>query len=81
MKPQKLFLSRRNLLTLLSKLDRAKRGEETAGTIIKYRNPVGDHVQTMDECSVIAVEDSDYYTYRGPGPVHPADNPQKEARE
>ena len=69
-----IFLSRRNLLTLLSKLDRKSNGEETACTLIKNKT-AGNFVQTMDSIQVTAVEDSEYYTERLPGIVHPSDTP------
>jgi hypothetical protein len=72
----KIYLSRRNLLVLLSKLDRKANGEDTACTVIKYADasPPG-YKQTIKELHVTAVEDADYYTNRGPGPMHPADEP------
>lgn len=76
MKTQKIFLSRRNLLSLLSKLDRQKAGEFTACTLIKYDNQHKKYPQTMQECIVTAVEDEEYYGgEREPGIVHPADDP------
>lgn len=68
----KVYLSRRNLLVLLSKLDRAAKGEQTFQTIIK-----ADTTHPKYPCSVqtaiIAVEDEDYYTDREAGEVHPKD--------
>lgn len=57
-----LFLSRRNLQTLINKLDRQKKGEESACTIIKYDNYHPKYPQTMDNCLVTAIEDGEYYT-------------------
>lgn len=71
----KVYLSRRNLLTLLSKLDRKAAGEETACTVIKRDNEHKKYPQTMREIAVIAVEDAEYYTERRPGEMHPADAP------
>lgn len=72
---QQVYLSRRNLLTLLSKLDRKQAGEGTFCTITKT-----DTTHPMYPCSeeivVTAVEDSDYYSDRIPGEVHPADDPE-----
>jgi hypothetical protein len=69
---QQLYLTRRNLLTLLSKLDRKKAGEQTRVTLIKF-----DIEHPKYPCSditlVTAVEDADYYADREPGVVHPAD--------
>jgi len=66
-----VYLSRRNLLTLLSKLDRP----ESARTLIKC-----DTMHPLYPCSsmtkVVAVSDGDYYTDRSPGPVHELDEPK-----
>lgn len=62
-----IILSRRNLLTLLSKLDRKKAGEITACTIVKPNNIV-----------VIAAEDEEVYKDRAPGPIHPRDKERVE---
>ena len=71
---EQLYLTRRNLLTLLSKLDRAKRGEVTTRTLVKQ-----DTVHPVYPCSTViqitALEDWEYYTDRAPGPVHPKDRP------
>jgi hypothetical protein len=56
-----LFLTRRNLPILLSKLDRKKAGEDTACTIVKYDNPHGIYTQSMPEIMIRAVEDDEYY--------------------
>ena len=71
----KVYLSRRNLLSLLSKLDRQAKGEPTECTIIKHDNVHPKYPQTMKEIYVVAVEDADYYIDRDPGAVHPADDP------
>jgi len=71
----KLFLSRRNLLTLLSKLDRDKEGEPTQCTIVKNDSSNPKFPQTMTQVYVIAVEDDAYYTDRDAGDVLPADDP------
>jgi len=70
-----LYLSRRNLEALLSKLDRRAAGEETRCTIEKYRQPSSHYQQTMDFISVVAVEDDEYYNSQGrhPGEMHPSD--------
>jgi hypothetical protein len=68
----RVYLTRRNLLTLLSKLDRSKSGDVSACTIVKH-----DISHPTYPCSTItevtAVEDVDYYSDRGPGFVHPDD--------
>ena len=70
-----VYLSRRNLLTLLSKLDRKKNGDNTECTLIKNDTIHPKYPQTMDKLKVIALEDEEYYTNRSPGIVHPLDNP------
>ena len=67
-KPTKLILSRRNLETLLSKLDRVRDGRMSACTIIKY---------TPLPVEVIAVEDEVAYRDREPGDVIPEDTPTR----
>lgn len=67
-----VFLSRRNLLTLLSKLDRRKAGEKTEATIVKQ-----DTIHPQFPCSnviaVVAVDDDEYYIDRKAGAMHPTD--------
>lgn len=70
----KVYLSRRNLLVLLSKLDRNKQEKgSSACTIVK-----ADTLHPRFPCStvteVIAVENEEYYEDRDPGEMHPADN-------
>ena len=71
---QRLFLTRRNLLALLSKLDRAAKGDVTFCSIVKQ-----DVLHSKYPCSqpfmVTAVEDAAYYTDRDPVPMVPADEP------
>jgi len=65
-----IYLSRRNLLTLLNKLARTG----SARTIIK-----NDTVHPEYPCTTVtmvtAVADEDYYDGRAAGVVHPADLP------
>lgn len=70
-----LYLTRRNLLTLLSKLDRAKGGEETKRTIIKKDTKHKDFPNSHPNIFVTAVEDESYYKDREPGFVFPEDAP------
>ncbi len=72
---EQIYLSRRNLLTLLSKLDRAKKGDDTAATLIKFKVPGDIMAQSMDECWVTAIEDDVAYAIREAGVVHPKDDP------
>lgn len=70
---EQIYLSRRNLLALLSKLDRKAGGEATSCTIVKYHNPKDPFTQSMDSIAVTAVEDEDLYTNRNAGIMHPSD--------
>ena len=67
---EQVFLSRRNLETLLAKLDAKAAGEQTACTIMKMDT---DHPKYPCSNPIIctAVENSDYYVDRLPGAVHP----------
>lgn len=69
--PNKVYLSRRNLEVLLSKLDRVKAGEHSFCEIWKR----DDEHPTMpsDHTRIIAVEDKDYYFDREPGAMLPID--------
>ena len=73
---ERVYLSRRNLLTLLSKLDRVKAGEHSYCTLIKSDMTHPLYPQTMEEIEVVAVEDKNYYTERSPGIVYPSDCPK-----
>ena len=70
-----IFLTRRNLQTLLNKLNAVARGEQSDCTLIKQDNTHSKYPQTMRQCVVTAVEDADYYTDRIPGPVLDRDKP------
>jgi len=72
----RVYLTRRNLLALLSKLDRNKQNPgDSACTIVKRDNVHPKYPQTSPAIFVTAVEDDDYYSNRRPGPMHPADEP------
>ena len=67
MKSAQVFLTRRNLLALLAKLDR----EGSQCTIIKGDTLHPTHPVTgVDEVWVTAVEDDVYYTDREPGVMY-----------
>jgi hypothetical protein len=70
-----IYLSRRNLEALLSKLDRLEAGEQTACTIVKVQGDAEEYKQTMASIKIIAVPDAVYYTAlnRPAGMMHPAD--------
>lgn len=70
----KIYLSRRNLLTLLNKLDAVKAGKISACSLIKNDNTHSNYAQTMESCMVTAVEDENYYD-RPAGQMHPRDDP------
>lgn len=59
-----LYLTRRNLLTLLNKLDR----KDSVRTLIKCDTKHPKYPCT-EAVAVTAVEDEDYYIDREPGPV------------
>jgi len=74
---ERIYLTRRNLLTLLSKLDRKAKGEETQCTLIKSDNVHPKYPQTLQSVMVTAVEDKDYYFEREAGLVLKVDEPKK----
>jgi hypothetical protein len=65
-----IYLTRRNLQTLLNKLERP----ESAKTIIKC-DTVHPEYPCTEPTMVVALEDSDYYTDRPPGDMHSEDQP------
>ena len=73
MTDERIYLSKRNLLTLLSKLERFDQGDETKCAIVKHSNPFDPYCNTMDEIMVVAVPDDKFYTNRTPGEMHPLD--------
>ena len=73
MKQHQIYLSKRNLLALLSKLDRLENGDETACAIVKSANPTDPYCNTIDQVLVIAIPDEKFYTNRQPGAMHPLD--------
>ena len=71
-----VFLSRRNLLTLLSKLDRKTAGDtSTLCTIIKKDDTHAKYPQSCPMIVVTAIDDAEYYDTREAGEVHPLDEP------
>ena len=71
-----VYLSRRNLQTLLNKLDRVKGGGISLRTIIKYDSVHPVYPQSHASIQVTAIEDADYYTDRNAGIMHPKDAPE-----
>lgn len=73
-----VYLSKRNLLTLLSKLERFEAGDTTACAIIKHSNhldPYSMRIGGEDSLMVCAIPDEKYYAARKAGPMHPDDDP------
>lgn len=72
---KQIYLTRRNLLTLLNKLDRQRAGDATYCTIVKADT---EHLKypIPEAMYITAIEDEDYYDEREPGPVHPSDEPR-----
>ena len=70
---QGIYLSRRNLLTLLNKLDRKASGGDSECTLLKRDCTHEKYPQSMRLCVVTAIEDDEYYTTRDAGAVHPLD--------
>lgn len=73
-----LYLSKRNLLTLLSKLERFESGQETQCAIIKNSNnldPYNMRIGCEDSVMVIAIPDEKFYVNRKAGQMHPDDDP------
>ena len=73
----KIYLSRRNLQSLLNKLDRNKNSgtKESSCTIIKNDTIHPLYPQTIPKIAVIALEDDEYYIDRDAGPVYSIDVP------
>ena len=69
----RIYLSKRNLLVLLSKLDRFEKGEETKCAIIKRRCVTDPYCNTLDNVAVIAIPDEQFYVNRQAGEMHPVD--------
>lgn len=78
MSENRIYLSKRNLLTLLSKVERFERGEETKCSLIKYKNELDPYCLEIgsDSVMVIAIPDEKYYAGREAGPVHVKDDPK-----
>lgn len=76
-----LYLSKRNLQTLLNKLERFEAGQETQCAIVKYPNNLDpyslriDGVCEHEGVMVIAIPDERYYVGRKAGPMLPQDDP------
>lgn len=65
---EQVYLSRRNLNTLLLKLDAVKQGYQSACTLVKT-DIAHQKYPCSTEVVVTAVEDEDYYIDRAPGAI------------
>ena len=73
---EQIFLSRKNLETLLNKLNRNKEDPGASQcTLLKCDNKHKKYPQSMPEILVTAVENDDYYTDRDAGYILPIDDP------
>lgn len=73
---QRVFLSRRNLEVLLSKLNRVKAGDSSSCTIIKHKNEIdAPYMTTLVSVEIVAVEDEVYYRNRPAGMMLAVDEP------
>lgn len=62
-----LYLSERNLRALLSKLERKKKGDDTACAIVKYQDKNSKYKNSSKAIRVVAITDEEAYTNREPG--------------
>jgi hypothetical protein len=71
----KVYLSHRNLMALVSKLEREAAGEKTECAIVKMQIDSPAYRQSMSKIMVIAVPDEVYYGSQGraAGLMHPRD--------
>ena len=70
---QTVYLTRRNLKALLSKLDRNAKGDEVSACTIVKQDLTHSKYPCSDVIYVTALEDAEYYTDRAPGRMHPKD--------
>ena len=70
---QTVYLTRRNLRTLLAKLDRNLEVPNSSACAIIKTDTVHPKYPCSDAVEVIALEDAEYYTERAPGRMHPAE--------
>ena len=73
---QRVFLTRRNLLTLLSKLDRVRLAPLASTCTLVKQDTTHSKYPCTDVIAVTAVEDADYYIDREPGEVLIVDEPR-----
>jgi len=71
-----IHLSRRNLQTLLNKLDRNANAGYSVSECTLIKQEEAGLYPTDHRTIVVAVEDDEYYFAREAGPVHPLDEPK-----
>lgn len=71
-----VYLSRRNLNTLLNKLNGVKEGRGSFCSLIKNDTIHPKYPASHSDIVVTAVEDEDYYMDRAPGEVRKEDDPK-----
>ncbi len=69
LEPVQVYLTRRNLVTLLAKLDGNKRGGTSKCTMVKRDTAHPKYPQSHLEIYISVLEDEEYYTDRKPGVV------------
>jgi hypothetical protein len=74
---QRVYLTRRNLLVLLNKLERNKNQSQVSACTIVKTDTVHSKYPCSDVIYVTAVEDEDYYADRKPGLMLPEDEPKQ----
>lgn len=77
----KVYLTRRNLQTLLYKLDRNKGNPGESKCTITKMDTRHKKYPCSEVVVVTAVEDEEYYTDREAGEMHPYDDPKNIRRE
>ena len=75
-----VYLTRRNLQTLLNKLDRNKRRESISACTLQKYDTEHPEFPATGPTQIIALEDDIYYTDREPGVVWPEDDPNKQEK-
>lgn len=65
----RVYLSRRNLESLIRKLDGVRKGIASECTILKNDTVHAEYPATVPMLYVTAIEDEAYYTERKPGPM------------
>jgi hypothetical protein len=75
-----LYLTRRNLQTLLNKLDRNRTTPGASQCKLLKQDTLHPVYALKEPIMVTALEDEEYYTDRSAGQVHPEDVPMEDSR-